>query len=242
MADYSDLDPTALRRSVSDGTRLKKSITTDLYTGGTPTAANQVKRSIMYADGTLKESIANASGLKPSWLVAGGGGGGAWSPSDLGADLLAWYDASDAGTVTESAGSVSQWDDKSGNNRHVSQGSGANQPTYNGTNEVDFDSDSSQYLFNSSPFMYNNGSADMYIVGSAIVTAFGSIVAEGSSSSGNPIYVPMETGSSTVMSTYARNDGGTTMLSHPAIFTASGIWDDAQKLYDHFGFDHGRPR
>lgn len=78
MADYSDLDPTALRASLSDGTRLKKSITTDLYTGGTPSAANQVKPSIMYADGTLKESITYADGtLKPSWLIAGSGGGGA---------------------------------------------------------------------------------------------------------------------------------------------------------------------
>lgn len=76
MADYSDLDPTALRASLSDGTRLKKSITTDLYTGGTPSAANQVKPSIMYADGTLKESITYADGtLKPSWLIAGSGGG-----------------------------------------------------------------------------------------------------------------------------------------------------------------------
>ena len=76
MADYSDLDPAALRASLSDGTRLKKSITTDLYTGGTPSAANQVKPSIMYADGTLKESITYADGtLKPSWLIAGGGGG-----------------------------------------------------------------------------------------------------------------------------------------------------------------------
>jgi len=75
VADYSDLDPTALRASLSDGTRLKKSITTDLYTGGTPSAANQVKRSIMYADGTLKESVTYADGtLKPSWLIAGGGG------------------------------------------------------------------------------------------------------------------------------------------------------------------------
>jgi hypothetical protein len=71
VADYSDLDPTALRASLSDGTRLKKSITTDLYTSGTPTAANQVKPSIMYPSGTLKESVANAAGLKPSWLIAG---------------------------------------------------------------------------------------------------------------------------------------------------------------------------
>jgi hypothetical protein len=69
VADYSDLDPAALRASLSDGTRLKKSITTDLYTGGTPSAANQVKPSIMYADGTLKESVTYADGTLKTVLA-----------------------------------------------------------------------------------------------------------------------------------------------------------------------------
>ena len=71
MADYTDLIPANLRASVSDGTNLKPSITTTAYGGGTPSAANEVKRSIMYADGTLKESIADADGLKASWLLPG---------------------------------------------------------------------------------------------------------------------------------------------------------------------------
>jgi PKD repeat protein len=75
MADYSDLIPANLRASLSDGTRLKPSITTSAYTGGTPSAANQVKRSVVYADGTVKPSMAYADGtLKPSVLIAGGGG------------------------------------------------------------------------------------------------------------------------------------------------------------------------
>jgi len=82
MADYTDLIPANLRASVSDGTNLKPSITTTAYGGGTPSAANEVKRSIMYADGTLKESIADADGLKASWLLPGSDrppeGSGAW--------------------------------------------------------------------------------------------------------------------------------------------------------------------
>ena len=94
MADYSDLDPTALRASLSDGTNLKKSITTALYTSGTPSAANQVKPSIMYADGTLKESITYADGtLKPSWLIHGGA-----APVDTTSFITTW--ASTAGTIT----------------------------------------------------------------------------------------------------------------------------------------------
>lgn len=129
MADYSDLDPTTLRRSLSDGTRLKKSITTALYTGGTPSAANQVKPSIMYPDGTLKESVTYADGtLKPSWLIAGGGGG-TWTPADI--TTKGWWDASDATTITEAANAVSQWDDKSPEAEPLIQGWGANQPTIN---------------------------------------------------------------------------------------------------------------
>lgn len=71
MADYSDLDPTLLRPSVSDGTNLKPSITTNGYSGGTPSAATDLKRSICYADGTLKQSIADSVGVKASWLLSG---------------------------------------------------------------------------------------------------------------------------------------------------------------------------
>jgi len=55
-----------------------------------------------------------------------------------------WYDASDASTITEAAGKVSQWDDKSGNARHLVQAAGAEQPTtgirqQNGLNILDGD-------------------------------------------------------------------------------------------------------
>lgn len=55
-----------------------------------------------------------------------------------------WLDASDASTITHSSGSVSQINDKSGNARHLTQGTGANQPridthTQNGLAVLDFD-------------------------------------------------------------------------------------------------------
>ena len=73
-------------------------------------------------------------------LATSKGGKGLKSPKVL-ADLLAWYDAQDLGTITEAAGKVSQWDDKSGNGYHVSQGAGANQPslsTLNGLSAIEF--------------------------------------------------------------------------------------------------------
>lgn len=68
----------------------------------------------------------------------------AWTPAQLTTAL--WLDAADSSTITESGGAVSQWDDKSGNNNHATQGTGSSQPTtsarnLNGQNVLDFSSD-----------------------------------------------------------------------------------------------------
>lgn len=64
-----------------------------------------------------------------------------WTPASL-PSLAAWFDASDTATITESAGRVSQWNDKSGNGRHVTQATGTLQPytgrTANGLSVMDF--------------------------------------------------------------------------------------------------------
>lgn len=58
--------------------------------------------------------------------------------------LALWLDASDASTITQTAGSVSAWNDKSGNGQHVTQSTGSRQPvtgarTINSLNALDFD-------------------------------------------------------------------------------------------------------
>jgi len=65
-----------------------------------------------------------------------------FTPLDLAPAL--WLDASDTATITAASGSVSQWDDKSGNGRNVTQGTAAAQPTtgaatLNGLNVLSFD-------------------------------------------------------------------------------------------------------
>jgi hypothetical protein len=56
-----------------------------------------------------------------------------FSPADI-ANLALWLDSNDASTFTYSSGSVvSQWNDKSGNARHLSQATVANQPARSGT-------------------------------------------------------------------------------------------------------------
>ena len=67
-----------------------------------------------------------------------------WTP-DSWASTEGWLDASDEGSITETSGAVSQWDDKSGNNYHATA-SGASRPTtgantQNSLNVIDFSSD-----------------------------------------------------------------------------------------------------
>jgi hypothetical protein len=51
-----------------------------------------------------------------------------WTPAQL-SGLALWLDAADASTITLNGSTVSQWNDKSGNNRNASQTIAANQPT-----------------------------------------------------------------------------------------------------------------
>ena len=75
-------------------------------------------------------------------ITGGGSGGASFSPTDI-SGLALWLDAADTATITHSGGSVSQWDDKSGNNYHATQPTGSVQPitgtrTINGRNVLDF--------------------------------------------------------------------------------------------------------
>lgn len=56
-----------------------------------------------------------------------------WTPANLPTGSLSfWQDASDVSTIILATG-VSQWRDKSGNNRHFTQTVGADQPSYSST-------------------------------------------------------------------------------------------------------------
>jgi hypothetical protein len=65
-----------------------------------------------------------------------------WTPADTTTAL--WLDGADGSTVSLSGSAVTQWNDKSGNSRHVSQSTAASRPAYlaggfNGLNCLDFD-------------------------------------------------------------------------------------------------------
>ena len=63
------------------------------------------------------------------------GGPKLWRPDELGTDLALWLDAEDTASITLNGSTVSQWNDKSGNDppRNFSQGTLTNQPTYSET-------------------------------------------------------------------------------------------------------------
>lgn len=50
----------------------------------------------------------------------------AWTPAQITTAL--WFDASDSSTITTVSGAVSQWNDKSGNNRHATQAAASERP------------------------------------------------------------------------------------------------------------------
>jgi len=54
-----------------------------------------------------------------------------WTPAVLTTAL--WLDADDSGTITLDGSAVTEWRDKSGNSRHVAQGTPANRPSYSST-------------------------------------------------------------------------------------------------------------
>jgi hypothetical protein len=65
-----------------------------------------------------------------------------FSPASI-PGLQLWLDGSEASTITQSGGNVSQWNDKSGNGNNATQATGSMQPTYvtnsfNGLNSLLF--------------------------------------------------------------------------------------------------------
>ena len=107
----------------------------------------------------------------------------AWTPADL-TGLALWLDADDASTITLNGSTVSQWDDKSGNNRHATQGVAANQPTYsaaefNGKPALTFDG-TNDSLSIASTALFSSGNADLsmfFVYNSIASSGYGTIFA-----------------------------------------------------------------
>jgi hypothetical protein len=74
-----------------------------------------------------------------------------WRPSDLGASLLGWNDASDAATITITGSGVSAWGNKGASSFALSQGNDAQRPSY-ANNIVTFNhTGAGQHLISANP-------------------------------------------------------------------------------------------
>ncbi len=156
------------------------------------------------------------------------GSSGQWSPSNI--TTLAWYDAADAETITAVGGTVSQWNDKSGNSRNIAQTDSNLQPGY-ASNTVSFDG-ADDYLWNDTTFMYANGQLDVFVVAGIAPTSDDRLLSEGSSTSNQPLYCIAQTDNSdaSVMSVYIRSNTGGVLSGQPGL-SSTGAFNDTRQIY-----------
>lgn len=94
-----------------------------------------------------------------------------WTPSALRQTglLVAWFDAADLSTLVQGGTGLSQWSDKSGFGRHLSQATGALQPVW--TQSV-FDSRLPAVTYDSGQYMAGSISAGVFSAGITVVSVF----------------------------------------------------------------------
>ena len=90
-----------------------------------------------------------------------------WTPADI--STLGWYDAADSSTITLNGSTVSQWDDKSGNVRHLTQPTAVKQPLYeaigyNGLPTLTFDGVDDTYINNNVALAIGGNDFIMFLV------------------------------------------------------------------------------
>lgn len=148
-----------------------------------------------------------------------------------------WLDASDTATITATGGQVSQWRDKSGNSRHVSQSTGTAQPqqvasVLNGNSVVQFDG-ADDYLWNTQPFMWAAGRANIFVVLKAPAQSDTRWLGEGSATSTRPLYLPAQqarfatnAGLTEHLSAFYRDDNNNIFLGNQESFLPEVFQDD----------------
>lgn len=143
-----------------------------------------------------------------------------WTPAAL-TNLVGWWDASDAATLTLSGSAVTAWADKSGNGKTLAQGTSANQPAVvtaaqNGRNTVRFTTN--DLLTNASVTLTSH---TLFVVMKA--TAAGVVVEHGVDSNSNPGFMFYSTTGSTVQvrrgsDRSAKNGPSSSWLTSPSAF------------------------
>jgi len=117
-------------------------VTVNDKTGATVTVGQGAN---ILASGELKFAVDPGNNSTATGVIVGSFEGDVfWDADEITSITELWYDADDADTLTLSGSQVNQWNDKSGNDRHVSQSTGSFQPDLvstwsNGKNTVYWD-------------------------------------------------------------------------------------------------------
>jgi hypothetical protein len=108
-----------------------------------------------------------------------------WTPNQLSADLQFWVDALETSSITLNGSNVSQWNDLSGNNRHLTQSSGSLQPLYitSGAGSVGVGMDGIDDVMSTATFTINQPFTRFLVVTRREASATGTII---NSISGTP--------------------------------------------------------
>lgn len=114
-----------------------------------------------------------------------------WTPSQLTSEV--WFDAADPTTITLNVSNVSQWNDKSGNNRNATQGTSSFQPLFvnnvsNGLPALQTDGGDTLAIQNRSNLFQNVGDATIaivikYVTGTYPINSISAFVSTGTNSS-----------------------------------------------------------
>jgi hypothetical protein len=154
-----------------------------------------------------------------------------WEPGCLGAALTQWLDASETSTITVVTG-VSNWNDKSGNARTITQATTTKQPVYSPTGlgtlpGITFNGTTSSMTRAS--FVYAQGSATVFSVIKAPTSITNRFVfSEGRSSTTNNSYAPLMSSTTNTMTGWVVNDAATNVLNRPVISPI--IFDNTTRL------------
>jgi len=172
--------------------------------------------------------------MRSSVLVAAAAAKGVapFSPIDI-SGLTLWLDAADTTSITESGGSVSQWDDKSGNSNNAVQGTSSAQPktnftTKNGLNVIDFDGNK---FFNLPNATIPDGAQtyDIYIVArlnDAVMSNNRTIISQGNNSTNEFVNARIGTSYEVEMSWWNNTlQGVSNDIQNQTWFIYSSSWD-----------------
>ncbi|MBC7713021.1 MAG: hypothetical protein H7177_06765, partial [Rhizobacter sp.] len=146
-----------------------------------------------------------------------------WEPTCLGAGTLSqWLDASEPSTITIVTG-VSNWTDKSGNARTVTQATTAKQPAYSasglaaGYPGLTFNGASSSLM--RAAFVYAQGASSIFTVIKATASTGKYVFSEARSVTTNNFYCPLVTSATNTITGQITNDVATAVLASPTTST-----------------------